>query len=187
MKIEKDNTKPSNIIVMKVGPHSNMSLKDIIESKIEEEKIHGVHYWGYSGVFCHPNKVQSFCEKALEASKEAVKLILIETKSSYESNIGFIKKFSKDKISYEEFKSPVQLQGAQFSFVSKGFKIKENFNLDDYEVVGGKNNGKSLTNHLKFRVNKSFAKIKENNILENQNIMVYETELVYPYAIWLSE
>ena len=54
--------KPKAIIVMKVGPHSGMSLSDIIKSKKEEEKTHGVHYWGYSGVFCQPKPSQEFCQ-----------------------------------------------------------------------------------------------------------------------------
>ena len=40
---------PKAAIVMKVGPHSNMSLSEIIESKKIEEGVYGVHFWGYSG------------------------------------------------------------------------------------------------------------------------------------------
>jgi len=83
-----------NIIIMKVGPHSDMSLSEIIDSKIEEEKIHGVHFWGYSGVFCHPTKVQQYCEDIYKETGENPKLVLIETKSKYSSNIGFIKTYS---------------------------------------------------------------------------------------------
>lgn len=65
-----------NIIIMKVGPHSNMSLNEIIETKIQEEKMHGVHFWGYSGVFCHPSKVQKYCEEISKNGK-IVRLVLI--------------------------------------------------------------------------------------------------------------
>ena len=109
------------VIVMKVGPHSHMTLEEIIESKKEEEKIHGVHFWGYSGVFCQPAKVQDFCEKAKKENQK-VHLILLETKSNYDSSIGYITQYSKDGIHYENFKGPVQLQGAQFSFVGKNLK-----------------------------------------------------------------
>ncbi len=55
----------NDIIVMKVGPHSGMSLDEIIESKREEEKGNGVHYWGYSGVFCRPLATQEFCKRSV--------------------------------------------------------------------------------------------------------------------------
>ncbi|MEG0799528.1 MAG: hypothetical protein RSG51_03850 [Bacilli bacterium] len=176
---------PKNIIVMKVGPHSGMNLEQIIQSKIDEEQVHGVHYWGYSGVFCQPKKVQDFCKKS-ELKDNGVKLILIETKSSYDSNIGFITDYSNDGANYIKFDKPVQLQGAQFSFVAKNIKESTDFVLDNYSVVGGKNDGKPLSEHLKFRVNKSFATINQNKIQSNA-IRVLEADLVYPYAIWLKE
>lgn len=182
--------KIENIIVMKVGPHSNMSLSEIIKTKQNEELIHGVHYWGYSGVFCQPKKTQEFCRWSLSVSNQAPKLILIETKSSYDSCIGNIKYFSSNGNDYEAFSGPVQLQGAQFAFVARTLKKVDDFSLDDYIVVGGKNDGKPLPLHLRYRVNKSFARINPGNDIDKkedaaiQNT-VLEAELVYPYAIWL--
>lgn len=180
------------IIVMKVGPHSDMPLVDIIVSKKEEEKIHGVHYWGYSGVFCQPKATKDFCEWAIKNYGEEPYLILIETKSSYKSNIGMITQYSKDNKIFEEFVAPVQLQGAQFSFVAKEIEIVEEFDLNDYIVVGGKNDGKILSQHLRYRVNKAFAKLKpeiekEDNMGISEKMSVLRAKLVYPYAIWLKE
>lgn len=126
---------PKNIIIMKVGPHSGMSLEDIINSKIEEEKRHGVHFWGYSGVFCQPKPTKKFCEKCNGEMGVPPTLILMSTKSAYNSNVGMINDYSVDGISYTKFKYPVQLQGAEFSFVAKNLRKLENFNLADYEVV----------------------------------------------------
>ncbi|KNY30558.1 hypothetical protein [Pseudobacteroides cellulosolvens] len=188
--MDNSKIKPENIIVMKVGPHSNMSLSEIIKTKQEEETIHGVHYWGYSGVLCQPKKAQEFCRWSLSVSNQAPRLILIETQSSYISNIGAINYFSSNGNDFEAFSGPVQLQGAQFAFVSRKLKKVENFALDDYLVVGGKNDGKPLSLHLRYRVNKSFARIKPCNFMDNKGdtvpqITVLEAELVYPYAIWL--
>ena len=181
--------KAETIIVMKVGPHSNMNLSDIILSKKEEEKKHGVHYWGYSGVFCRPKPTQEFCNWAVEVYGKAPQLILIETKSSYDSNIGMITEYSQNNIDYKKFLRPVQLQGAQFSFVARGLEEVKNFCLEDYVVVGGKNDGKMLTEHLKYRVNKSFAKLNKDPVVRDRKIgtklSVLTAELVYPYAIWL--
>ena len=173
-----------DIIVMKVGPHSNMSLDEIIESKNKEEIGNKVHYWGYSGVFCRPKQVQEFCKQSV-FNQHHPKLVLIETKSSYNSTIGYISEYSTDNINFQKFKSPVQLQGAQFSFVAKNIRKYNNFKLDDFTVVGGKNDGKVLSSHLKFKVNKCFAKYKENS--QDKEINVLIADLVEPYAVWLKE
>lgn len=170
------------IIVMKVGPHGVMNLQEIIQSKKEEEKIHGVHFWGYSGVFCQPRPTQEFCK-----SKESVQLVLIETKSPYQSDIGDIFEYSENGIDYKKFKGPVQLSGAQFSFVARNLREFENFCVDDYIVVGGKNDGKLLSDHLRFRVNKSFAKLDSKSQTRKQQQTVLIADLVEPYCIWLKE
>lgn len=62
----------------------------------------------------------------------------METKSSYKSNIGFIQQYSTNGSEYQFFNAPVQLQGAQFSFVAKDLHEINTFRLSDYIVVGGK-------------------------------------------------
>ena len=176
--------KLEDIIVMKVGPHSNMSLDEIIDSKNNEEILNNVHYWGYSGVFCRPKQVQEFCKKSV-LNNHTPKLILIETKSSYNSDIGFINEYSVDNINYIKFKNPVQLQGAQFSFVTKNLRKYDKFKLDDFVVVGGKNNGKPLSKHLVYRVNKCFGKYNSNSNSTELSVLV--ADLVEPYAVWLKE
>lgn len=179
-----DLEKLEDIIVMKVGPHSNMSLEEIIASKKKEEINNKVHYWGYSGVFCRPKQVQEFCKKSV-LNKHIPKLVLIETKNSYNSSIGYINTYSEDNINYKSFKSPVQLQGAQFSFVAKNIRKYNNFRLDDFIVVGGKNDGKVLSSHLRFKVNKCFAKYVGK--CNEKGIDVLVADLVEPYAVWLKE
>ena len=182
--------KSKAIIVMKVGPHSGMSLADIITSKQEEEKIHGCHYWGYSGVFCRPKPTQQFCQWAELLYKEHPQIVLIETKSAYKSNIGFIQQYSTNGSEYQFFNAPVQLQGAQFSFVAKDLHEVNTFRLSDYIVVGGKNDGLPLNEHLRFRVNKSFAKLRTEpaeQIETTEEIKVLSATLVPPFAVWLKE
>lgn len=181
---------PNAAIVMKVGPHSNMTLKDIIKSKQEEELKHGVHYWGYSGVFCQPKQTQKFCKWAKEIYGENPSIILIETKSAYSSKIGHIKQYSVDNKVYVPFQAPVQLQGAKFSFVARNLKVMESFIPEAYEVYGGKNDGRVLTEHLRFRVNKSFAILNKSAYVNKDNpaaTNVLIATLVEPYAIWLKE
>lgn len=182
--------KPNAVIVMKVGPHSNMMLKDIIKSKQDEELKHGVHYWGYSGVFCQPKPTQKFCKWAKKTYGDNPSIILVETKSAYSSNIGYIKQYSVDNKVYVPFPAPVQLQGAQFSFVAKNLRVMDSFIPEVYSVYGGKNDGKVLTEHLRFRVNKSFAilnKFAYANRGKPVETNVLIATLVEPYAIWLKE
>lgn len=180
---------PKAAIVMKVGPHSNMSLSEIISSKEVEEATHGVHYWGYSGSLCQPKPTQAFCKWAKEKYGEDPSIVLLETKSSYASSIGFITQFSTDNITFRSFEAPVQLQGAQFSFVARGLREIESFCLSKYNVYGGKNSGKPLPSHLRYRVNKSFATLTEEKadygFIECTNAII--ATLVEPYAIWLKE
>lgn len=180
---------PKAAIIMKVGPHSDMSLLEIIRSKEEEEKIHGVHYWGYSGCLCQPKPTQAFCKWAKEETGENPSIILIETKSSYKSSIGFITQFSLDNKTYNSFKAPVQLQGAQYSYVARNLRELDSFCPSHYVVYGGKNSGKLLPEHLRFRVNKSFATLKKdvNNKDDSEQMRVLIATLVEPYAIWLKE
>lgn len=180
---------PKAAIVMKVGPHSNMSLEEIIKSKQVEESIHGVHYWGYSGSFCQPKPTQAFCRWAMDKFGEEPSLILLETKSSYNSSIGFITQYSVDNTTFVPFQAPVQLQGARFSFVAKELRVIDTFCPERYRVYGGKNEGKTLLEHLRFRINKSFATLAEAEIAKtNYNtVPVLVATLVEPYAIWLKE
>lgn len=175
------------VIVMKVGPHSGMSLNDIIESKKVEEKVHGVHYWGYSGSFCRPKITQEFCKWSLVKYNTLPTLVLLETKSAYESkDIGFIREYSEDNFVYKSFDKPVQLRGAQFSFVACNIRQDTDFILDNYLVFGGKNDGKPLIDHLRFRVNKAFA-VQKEKITNQTGVNVLVADMVSPYAIWLRE
>lgn len=176
--------KLDDIIVMKVGPHSDMCLDEIIESKNKEEILNNVHYWGYSGVFCRPKQAQEFCKNSV-LNNHVPKLILIETKSSYSSDIGVINEYSVDNLNYEKFKNPVQLQGAQFSFVTKNLRKYDKFKLNDFIVVGGKNDGKPLNKHLVFRVNKCFGKYVGNGNGNELHVLI--ADLTEPYAVWLKE
>ena len=173
---------------MKVGPHSNMSLSEIIKSKQDEELSHGVHYWGYSGVFCQPRPTKFFCEKCTSDKGIIPSLVLLETKSTYESSIGVTKNYSSNGSDYCEFKKPVQLQGAEFSFVARNLRVVEKFPLSAYDVVGGKNDGKPLLEHLRFRINKSFATLRADKSVHEipaQTATVLIADLVEPFAIWL--
>ena len=175
---------------MKVGPHSNMSLEEIIASKRAEEAIHSVHYWGYSGSLCRPGPTQDFCKWAKETYGEAPGIILIETKSAYTSPIGYITQYSADNNKYVSFQAPVQLQGAQFSFVASNIRAIDSFCFSNYLVYGGKNAGKKLSEHLRYRVNKSFAILDESIQMSQSNQQktpALVATLVEPYAIWLKE
>lgn len=177
---------PSFGIVMKVGPHSGMSLAEIVETKHEEEAMHGVHYWGYSGTLCHPKRVVRFVQYVLSQQPTPPDLLLLETVSPYSSPIGGIKCFSRDSNAYEEFNAPVQLQGAEYAFVCRDLcRLDHDILLDSYQVVGGKNDGERLSKHLRFRVNKAFVRRSYGPASSHLARLAYRAELVEPYVLWL--
>ena len=61
--------------------------------------------------------------------------------------------------------------------------------MDDYVVFGGKNDGKLLSEHVRGRVNKSFAILNVKNILKEDilGVTVLQADIAEPCAIWLKE
>lgn len=179
---------PPFAIVMKIGPHSGMSLNEIVESKYKEEAQYGVHYWGYSGTLCHPRRVLDFVSYVLSFKQGPPSLLLIETESNYTTSIGHINCFSKDSKNYEKFDGPIQLQGAQYAFVAQNLhRIDRDFQLDRYSVISGKNDGKPLSLHLRQRVNKAFVKRTPRAKTSHISHLAYMAQLSAPYVFWLKE
>lgn len=179
---------PPFAVVMKVGPHSGMSLSEIVASKVEEESRLGQHYWGYSGTLCHPKRVLEFVEYVRSLQELPPQLLLLETASNYDSSIGKINSFSTDCNRYEVFGGAVQLQGAEFAFVAQGLhSVDRDICLDEFDVVGGKNNGQPLSHHLRHRVNKAFVKRRpaDEREMSQRCRLSYVAQLVSPFVIWL--
>lgn len=112
---------------MKVGPHSNMSLKEIIKSKQEEELLHQVHYWGYSGVFCQPKPTKEFCKKCVRDKGEVPLLVLLETKSHYKSSIGTIKIIHQMVLIIANLKVQFSSKVLNFHLLRKIFELSKIF------------------------------------------------------------
>jgi hypothetical protein len=177
---------PTFGIVMKVGPHSGMTLSEIAESKFNEETRGGVHYWGYSGTLCYPTRVSEFIEYALTFQSTPPQLLLIETNAQYSSPIGYIGRYSKDNIHFKTFPHPVQLQGAQYAFVCKSLRqVNMSFCLNSYSIVGGKKDGVTLDSYLRHRVNKACVKLRHVSSGSSNTKLAYIAQLVDPYVIWL--
>lgn len=173
-------------IVMKVGPHTGMSLSEIINSKYSEESRNGIHYWGYSGTLCHPKRVLEFMSYVLSLQTTPPDLLLLETSSRYNSPIGKIQRFSRDNDIYKDFNGPVQLQGAQYAFVCRNLRrMNYAFTLDSYSVVGGKSDGESLSRYLRHRVNKAFVRRNHMPASHHQSRLAYTAQFVAPYVLWL--
>ena len=181
---------PAFAVVMKVGPHSGMSLAEIAASKAEEERRLGRHFWGYSGSLCHPRRVVDFVAYARAMTETPVQLLLIETSSDYRSSIGKIAAFSTDQQHYTRFADAVQLEGAQFAFVARDLqRIDSDIDLDAFSVVGGRNDGRSLSQHLRHRINKAFVRTVTHAAaaarISARCRLAYSARLVEPFAVWL--
>lgn len=177
---------PSFAIVMKVGPHSGMTLAEILETKHEEETVHGVHYWGYSGTACHPSRVIEFIRYVRAFQSMPPVLMLLETSSKYSSRIGKARSYSVHGGESHGLEEPIQLQGAQYAFVCVNLQRRDlEFSLDSYSVVGGKNDGVPLGEHLRSRVSKAFVRRKYVQSTSHVVRLAYTAELVEPYVISL--
>lgn len=177
---------PRFAVVMKVGPHSGMGLGDIAASKVDEERRLGVQYWGYSGTLCTPNRVHQFVSYVSSIQARPPSLLLIATTSPYASPVGHSMRYSADGVNFREFPGRVQLQGAQFAFVAQDLQpIGSDFMLDEYDVVGGKNDGKPLSIHLRQRVGKAFVRRASRIDKASPARLAFVAQLVAPYAIWL--
>lgn len=177
---------------MKVGPHSGMSLSEIVQSKLEEEDRLGFHFWGYSGSLCRPDLVLDFVNFSISKNGRPPLLILLETKSKFKNNIGKIKKFSTDQTIYTHFNQPVQLQGADFSFVAKElFSPREELDLSQFIVFNRNPTTEPIRLHkyLRYRVSKACAEFSpegEGHISNNiRPFMIAKLEK--PYVVWLKE
>lgn len=179
---------PQYAIIMKVGPHSGMSLEEILRSKQQEEQRGGCHYWGYSGTMCHPRRVIEFVSAVISETNRPPDLLLVATPSDYSSCLGPVGEYSTDGKVFHRFSTQVQLQGAQYAFVASNIRhIDQDIDLDDFEVVGGKNDGVRLSQHLRHRVNKACVRRCDNPRPSKKVRLAYLSSLVEPYAVWLRE
>ncbi len=179
-------------IFMKIGPHSGMNLEDIVKSKINEESIHGVSFWGYSGNFCHPNLVHSFTNYSLQKIGKPPKLALIETSSCYFSNIGFVNEYSSNNKDYYKLPHPIQLQNCRYSFVTKSTKkVSFLFDMNKFRVFGGSKHGIHLNEYFKYRINKVCAtsespiELQVSKGAQDTIKISYISDLADPYCIWV--
>jgi hypothetical protein len=177
-------------LVMKVGPHSGMSLSDIAASKYSEQDLYGIHYWGYSGTLCHPLRVLRHVEQAIAEQGSGPSLLLSGTRSKYQSSRGRMGSYSVDGHKYRELQPGVQLQGAQFALVATNLRAFDaKICMDHYLVQGGKNDSLPLSMHMRGRINKACVRLSKPSatIPTSQRIirLAYKADLVHPYVVWL--
>lgn len=187
------NTPHQYILLMKIGPYCGYSLREIIEIKKKEEKKIGMFYIGYSGVFCRPNKIQEFVSQAI-LNKENVKVLFIETKSSFNtSKVDRFTKYSSDNYEWENLSKDVLLVGNKsrkhFAICGKNLK-EEDFRLDlnQYCILNGMfpNKAKPLGDYFKYRVDKACGYYISSNRLDKKEVQVkYSCDLVSPFSVYI--
>lgn len=171
---------------MKIGPYCGYSLEEIIDIKRSEEEKVGVFYFGYSGVFCHPSKVNRFLVHAKRNGITEVKILFITTPSSFTSNLPRSSTFSIDGFNWAKLNESVLLVGNKFAFVAKNIK-NVNYHLDitQYRVMLGMRRGNFLNDYLKYRADKGCA-IYEPQEHESKFVRIeYECDLVYPFCVFV--
>lgn len=178
---------------MKAGPYCSYSLDEIIKIKQNEEKLVGKFFWGYSGVFCHPEMVNAFVKSA---KSEKVIGLFSETKSVYETKEqGRFSEFSQDKVSWQKLPEKVLLVGntkrPHFAICGKNLKkIGFEFNLSDYQVFLKNSlfpdSDKRLDEYFQYRVDKACGIYSPEKTKNNQLLIInYCFELTEPYCVYI--
>jgi len=186
---------PQYIIVMKIGPYCGYPLKEIIDIKQEEERKVGKFFIGYSGVFCRPKVVNNLVNHSINHN-ESIKVLFIETKSSYDNdNAKEFNYFSKDGELWQELSDEILLVGdtnkKHFAITGKNLK-KVNYKLDltQYCTLMGMfpNKDQYLDNYLKYRVDKACGYyFPRESVKEKKVDISYMCDLVDPYCVYIKE
>jgi hypothetical protein len=172
---------------MKAGPYCGYSLKDIENIKNNEDRLYGKFYWGYGGVFCHPQRVIPFVHECLK-NNEKPYVLFSNTPSKFNSPIPRCHELSTDSHSWRPLEPEVILVGNQYSLVCSNLQ-KTNFTLRlaDYKSVLGEKSGKNLQDYIKYRVDKSCAiyNPQPEIVSAKQITITYVSELVPPYCVYV--
>lgn len=178
---------------MKAGPYCGYSLDEIIKIKQKEEKEIGKFFWGYGGVFCRPNILQTFISKA-QSENEKVWVLFSETKSSYTTTTqDRFTEFSKDSNTWERLSDKVLLVG---NIQKKHFAITANnlvknefdLNIANYATMTGifPNTNKYLDTYFRYRVDKACGYYLPGiNSNEREVHVNYIAELVEPFSTYI--
>lgn len=178
---------------MKVGPYCNYSLEEIIKIKQEEESKCGKFFWGYGGVFCRPNLINTFVSIAQENNVKPI-VLFSKTLSAYESKeSGRFSQFSKDKSKWEALPSEVLLVGKQnashFAIVAQNLKkVDITLNLSDYCSFIGMfpDPNKYLDEYFRYRVDKACGFYLPKGNKNQRHIKIeYTCELIEPYCVFV--
>lgn len=174
------------IIYMKAGPYCGYSLEEIEAIKNNEDKLYSKFYWGYGGVFCHPKRVLSFVNLALNHN-ETPKVYFSVTRSKFNSIIPRCSHFSVDKLAWKPLPPEVILVGNQYSLVCSSLRqVDFNIDLHHYSATLGDKPQKSLGDYIKYRIDKATAILKTEDSKQTRNVTIsYICELVPPYCVYV--
>jgi len=183
----------SHILVMKTGPYCNFSLEEIIRIKQSEDAKIGKFFWGYSGVFCRPNAVNSFVTHAQIQGDYPV-VMFSTTPSAYNTpDGGRFTHFSFDNNYWYSLPEEVLLVGNKKAphFAITAHNLREvNIRLDlsNYCTFIGAlpYPNKQLCEYLKYRVDKACGYYLPNKSASECTITInYIGELVDPYCVYI--
>jgi len=170
-----------SILLMKVGFHGRESLAEILDRKLAEEREHGKALWGYGGTLCHPIRVvQPFAQ----SSNLPVKVLLVETRSPFESSGVFATEWSTDGQSWERFQSPLVMDSKHALVIKNLRRIVGEVDLSYYQVAYGPSEGRPLEEYFRFRVDKAVARRLNSSRAPTRAVSVVAVaDLVPPHAI----
>jgi hypothetical protein len=178
---------------MKAGPYCGYSLEQILDIKKKEQEKIGKFFWGYSGVFCRPNKLQTFVSHA-HSNREKVYVLFSETKSSYDTQtVDRFSEFSKDRSVWNKLPGEVLLVGnskkPHFAVAARNLmEVDYELDIGDYCTISGMfpDKGRYLNDYFRYRVDKACGYYLPKGDGLKKNIKIkFVAELEEPYSVYI--
>jgi hypothetical protein len=176
-----------DIIFMKIGFHADEDLASIILRKRREQDESGTIFWGYGGVACHPTKqVLPFVYEAVFNNRSPY-LAMSVTQSRFAGPAECAKEYSIDGKAWLPLPRGVMVKGSKYAIVCKNLEpIRREIDLASYGVSVGPSRGKSLSDYLKYRVDKACATLADRQEPSTKLTEIsYVAEIVNPFAVFL--
>lgn len=183
---------PRFIFFMKVGPHSGLTLQEIIAIKEKEERKCGKFFWGYAGTLCHPFRVTSFAKYAI-ASGVTPMLVMAYTPSAYLASKKLLTEFSEDGIHWQPLPKGVVLTGCKYAVIGRGLRpCKMKIDINSYVIWESAQQrlwegfARTLGDYLRGQVNKACAILSPSPKKPRREVeIIYAAEITEPYCVFV--
>lgn len=181
---------PEAFIFMKIGPHAQKTLPEILEEKRQQIRDVGYCFWGYGGYTLHPVLTVVPFVRYLESKSLDCFLGAEETPSNAAREIepSPSTAYSLDKVQWEPIPKGLTVTGSKFALVLNSITDhSEKVHLTDYVVAVGRRAGDNASSYLNGRNDKGCVERRWDTDVPGAKTthISYLARLCPPYAVFL--